>query len=86
MYSIRGHYIPISFFFNNKKIADHYIPISSFIIKRQEFRHNRLKELGQQILKTASCLFVGITLGGPEKVGDWSHPGVAGLFVPVWCL
>ena len=25
-------------------------------------------------------------VGGPEKAGCWSHPGVACLFASVWCL
>ena len=68
----------------------------SLIIKRQGVRHGRLRGLGQQFLKITSCLFVSVEvfLGGPEKAGCWSHPGVAGCFTPVqglwygtvWCL
>ena len=55
-----------------------------FIVKRQEVRHIRLKELGLWILNTASYLFEGVILGSePEKAGFWSHPGIAGLSVPV---
>ena len=68
----------------------------SLIIQRHGIRHGRLRGLVWQILKTSSCLFVGVKvfLGGPEKAGCWSHPGVAGRFTPildlwcgtVWCL
>ena len=42
------------------KGTDHYIPISFYNKKKWEVRHHRLKELGQWILKTSSCLFVGV--------------------------
>ena len=67
-------------------VADHNISHLFLIIKRWEVRHNRLKKLGWWILKTASCLFVGVVLGGPEKAGCWPHPGVASVFTPVHVL
>lgn len=43
----------------------------SLIIQRHGIRHGRLRGLVWQILKTSSCLFVGVKvfLGGPEKLG-----------------
>lgn len=48
----------------NKSLHSHLF----FIIEGWEVRHHRLKELGRQILRTASCFFCGCLLCGGDLI------------------